>query len=318
MEKKRKKSEQSSEDVVFKSKRKVEMLRRRLEKEEKRAAEVEADVYKNKSAVLDDNTTREAYYESEGRRKRKRSVSDIPTCTLAGGVPAFNVKPSTIISSADGIPAARSTVLRPHSASPSGNPSPQSQTAVHEPVDVAVDLFKSMSKPPTPDDEGNFLPANQGLDDPNPNASALSQGAVSPAVIGSECSCSSVATMSDSSSIISSMDYEDLTSSSGSSSSESDSEDNGPDQASSKRRGPVQVAPPMRIRKNSICPDFLNRGRCRRGNQCTWLHELPKRGIRNVPRREVVQHAQKRERVSLYQRVSHCCIFLSIKEIVLS
>ena len=99
---------------------------------------------------------------------------------------------------------------------------------------------------------------------------------------------------------------EDDTSSSGSS-----SQGDGPPEVSSKRIDTVQVLQNKINRNKTICKLFLMKGYCPRGDHCHYLHELPERGsgkLSNVDASQVEKKSAtrgvKRERVTLYQRVS--------------
>ncbi|KAF7594258.1 hypothetical protein BBP40_009810 [Aspergillus hancockii] len=82
-------------------------------------------------------------------------------------------------------------------------------------------------------------------------------------------------------------DDSDWTSSSGSSDSSSDSEesdsDSAPEEATSRREGPEQVAPPPREGRKKLCRNFARTGRCQRGDKCKFLHEKPDRGAKAKP-----------------------------------
>ena len=72
--------------------------------------------------------------------------------------------------------------------------------------------------------------------------------------------------------------------------------------------GPEQVSAPNPVKKRAICKDFLRNGRCKRGAQCYFRHELPERG-KGVKsgRKQTEKRAEgeeKKGRMSLYQRVS--------------
>jgi hypothetical protein len=75
-----------------------------------------------------------------------------------------------------------------------------------------------------------------------------------------------------------------LSSSSLSDTGESDG-DSPPEEASSHRDGPQQVAPPPREGKKpkKLCHHFARKGRCSRGDRCRFLHELPDGGARARP-----------------------------------
>lgn len=71
---------------------------------------------------------------------------------------------------------------------------------------------------------------------------------------------------------------------------------------------PERVSAPKPAKKRAICKDFLRNGRCKKGDQCHFRHELPKRGSgAKAGRKQVEKRAEaeeKKGRMSLYQRVS--------------
>jgi hypothetical protein len=80
-------------------------------------------------------------------------------------------------------------------------------------------------------------------------------------------------------------DVEDDISSVSSVSDDDDSgdEDSAPDEASSRRQGPERVLPPPRedpAKRKKPCRHFVRTGRCSRGEQCRFLHELPGGGAK--------------------------------------
>ena len=95
------------------------------------------------------------------------------------------------------------------------------------------------------------------------------------------------------------------------SSSGSSSEGVGPAETSSKQRGIGHFMPEKSTKQRAICNEFLQKGRCPRGNECQYRHELPERGTGSMHfakqknqgwdsgSREI-----RGERLSLYQRVS--------------
>ena len=99
---------------------------------------------------------------------------------------------------------------------------------------------------------------------------------------------------------------EDDTSSSGSS-----SEGDTPAVVTSKLIDSIQVLHKKTNMNKTICKLFLMKGYCPRGDRCLHLHELPKRGSRklsnsnmNEVEKTLKTREAKRERVTLYQRVS--------------
>ena len=110
--------------------------------------------------------------------------------------------------------------------------------------------------------------------------------------------------LSDTSSDLSSDDSDD------SSSEESSSSNDAPNEATSKRAGPAKVGPSRATKRMPICKLFLANGRCKRGDRCRYLHKLPERGtasrekaIRGIGKKGA-EREEKRERMTLYQRVS--------------
>lgn len=101
---------------------------------------------------------------------------------------------------------------------------------------------------------------------------------------------------------LTSLDSEDLTSSSGSS--VSDRENGRPDQVSSKRNGPVKLAPPERGRLLQVCRQFHRHGHCKWGDACNYRHELPTRDKKAIPEGHGNNPKGRKQRISLYQRVS--------------
>ena len=71
---------------------------------------------------------------------------------------------------------------------------------------------------------------------------------------------------------------------------------------------PEQVSASKPAKKRAICKDFLRNGRCKKGDQCHFRHELPERGSgAKAGRKQVEKRAEgeeKKGRMSLYQRVS--------------
>ena len=111
--------------------------------------------------------------------------------------------------------------------------------------------------------------------------------------------------ISSPSSSSSSSDDDDISSSGSSSGDDNDA----PDEAPSKRAGPIRVPPPKREKPNhSICREFLRTGHCKRGDACKFRHELPKRGRKLAG--QVKERGSKEgkgveggKRIGLYQRV---------------
>lgn len=307
-EERHKKPQDSSEDAAAKAKLKVEKLRKQLEKEEKRAAKAEAKASKKSLDANNKGTLKEAKYQIDGSKKRKRSASDIAESKMVEETCAANsTQPIAAIF------ANEDTSIMPNNAGLHETPildtiTLDSQEKPQEIVSMAADPLTPMSQPPVSGDKADSPPTTFDLSDAIPETSLVGdlneEQVVSLAINDSKASQDSGTSILDSSSDISSTHSDDLTSSSGSSSFDADSEDDGPEQASSKRNGLEKVAPPKRNKKTGICREFLKSGRCKWGDGCKWRHELPERGSRTAAVKEIVKPEGKKERVGLYQRVS--------------
>ncbi|KAJ5612637.1 hypothetical protein N7510_005831 [Penicillium lagena] len=75
-------------------------------------------------------------------------------------------------------------------------------------------------------------------------------------------------------------DSDDWTSSSGSSNSSESDSDSAPEEVSARRHQPERVPPPPRDghKKPTVCRYFGRHGRCNRGDQCKFSHEVAERG----------------------------------------
>ena len=306
---KQKKFKDDSEDAAGKAKRKVEKLRRQLEKVERRAAKAEAKASKNK---LQDDANGCGGTESNDSQKRKRSDSDISHNKKSGE--ANITKPGQPFHTN----TTNGTAIQAEPFFDSKQKA--NETAIHnfalttlqekeEAVASIPDPLTPTSQPAAPDDHSDPLPSILESDSAPP-ATSLSNGLShvngDASLIASidKASQSSSISMSDSSSDLSSTDSEDITTSSGSSSSDADSDDDAPDKTSSRQNGPERVPPPRREKPKQICRDFLKNGRCKRGDDCRFRHELPERGSRDTRIMEVPKVEKRTERIGLHQRVS--------------
>ena len=119
-------------------------------------------------------------------------------------------------------------------------------------------------------------------------------------------------TSDESSDITSNTSSEDLTSSDDDViSSDTSSSGSAPEEDTSKAAIPESKTPAKPTKKKAICRAFLAKGRCGRGEQCQYRHELPERGqgAANAARKEKMKgkrqdRGEKGERMTLYQRVS--------------
>ncbi|CAD6594404.1 MAG: hypothetical protein ASARMPRED_009365 [Alectoria sarmentosa] len=263
----RKKGDNAPEEAAAKSKRKVEKLRKQLEKEERRIVRAEAKALKHK---VERNTTvgrPDISALGNENKKRKRSDSDGPGNAKIEDTNLVKLK-------------------------------------LQEVAGIMPDPLTPLSQPTLADEERSPLPkalyADGTADQLN---SSIGQEGDGYSLRDMDRSIQdSRVSFSDSSSDSSSTDSEDVTSSSGSSS-DNDSDDEAPDQASIKRTNPERVTPPRRAKPKQICREFLHKGLCKRGSRCKYLHELPERGRRGSGIQEVKRAEGRKERIGLYQRL---------------
>lgn len=287
------KKPKDSEEAAAKAKRKVEKLRKQLEREERRAAKAEARASKQKLRVdADEGSTKEELPGvAQGQATNPMLADPGQPPVQSGNETDVTMEPMAEIK-APFHDVALDTSLG------------QAQETVH----IVPDPLTPTSQPPALDEVPDT--ALSTLEDKSvqsevshpTNLNRVEGGEHSPSMVH-KASLDSSASMSDSSSDITSTDSADITSSSGSSSSVSTSEDGGPDQASSRRDGPEKVAPPPRAKPRQICRDFLRHGRCKRGGGCKFLHELPEKGSHSNRKKEGQKAEGRVARVGLHQRV---------------
>ena len=295
-QKKRDKSKEDVDDLAVKARRKVEKLRKKLEKEEKRVARVEAKASEtgaerstiapgsegsagNKNNGLNSNGPNDASAKSEdcdkfddGGIEGDQQITD----ELVVGTEvdhAFSCQHSPVL------PEATCTVAGP---------------------------LTPTSQPPGPDEELERKASSNEQKRVIKVADQSTSGTTEKMLNDTTTrrTPSSSASNSESSSYSSASNLEESTSSSGTSTSDSDSEEDAPHQESSRRKGPVKVAPSKREKPKRICKFFLQSGHCKRGDSCLYRHELPERGTR-AARKNADERLQVRtKRVSLHQRVS--------------
>ena len=291
------KKPKDSEEAAAKAKRKVEKLRKQLEREERRAAKAEARASKQKLKVDADEGFKQKGPPEATQGQAMDSILATPGQPPAHSVNETNVKIEPMADTKAAIPDFALS-------EPPGQ--------VQEPVNIVPDPLTPTSQPPTLDEvpdtsASTFEDNGAGSEVGNPTIPDRVQPAEPGADTSSmleKASFDSSVSMSDSSSDLASTESSDMTSSSGSSSSDSMSEDDGPDQVSSRRNGPEKVPPPPRVKAKQICRDFLRQGRCKRGDNCRFLHELPEKGSRSNRKKEGRRRAERTaERVGLYQRV---------------
>ena len=265
-DKRQKRARIPTEDVAARSKSKIEKLRKQLEKEERRIAKAQAHASKDKMKRRTEMDNIDVSALKNEDKERKRSGSR--ECGSVEIEDTNQIKPK-LQEAASTVPDPLTPTSQPASADEEQYPLPKALKA---------------------DDHVNSL---TGQDDDEASSSQLDRSIHE-----------SSASISESGSDSTSTDSEDSTSSSGSSS-ESSSDDGAPDETSIKRDRPERVAPPKRGTSKQICRAFLHKGSCKRGSCCKYLHELPERGRREVVSQEVKRTERRKERVGLYQRVSH-------------
>ena len=265
-DKEQKRAGTPSEDAAAKSKRKIEKLRKQLEREEKRIAKAQAHASNDQMKHKTEMDSTDVSALDNEDKERKRSGSRESGCVETEDTNWMKPKPQE----------AGSMVPDPLT--------PTSQPALAD--EEQYPLLKALNA----DDHVN---SSTGHDDDEASSSQLDQSIHESSVSTSESGSDSTST-----------DSEDSTSSSGSSS-EGNSDDGALDETSIKRSRPERVAPPKRGKSKQICRAFLHKGSCKRGSYCKFLHELPERGRREVMSQEVKTAESRKERVGLYQRVSH-------------
>ncbi|EEP76657.1 predicted protein [Uncinocarpus reesii 1704] len=106
---------------------------------------------------------------------------------------------------------------------------------------------------------------------------------------------SGIDNLSTDTSSVDTSDLSDETSSSSDSSSDDSDGDSAPEEMTSKRLRPDRVPPPPRKHKNP-CHQFVKTGRCRRGENCRYSHEIP-----DKTRRATKDAGSEPKRPSLFQ-----------------
>lgn len=299
-EQKEKYPRQKSEDVAAKAKRKVEKLRKQLEKEEKRAAKAEARVAKQKQRGFGDGGDERAAPSEDGLKKRKRIDSnEYETKRLAEVRRAETVQPGLAISAINTEAIAVASLNNPNSFSKISKVDStinDPQEKVQASSNPVPDPLTPMSQPPAPDDALEPQQPLSGISNAPDIVSEHHKETVAQNIDS--------VSKSESSSELSSTDSEEFTSSSGSSTSDPESDSGAPDESTSRRNGPERVPAMKQRRPRNICKDFLKSGRCKRGDNCQYRHELPERRSRHTGRKEDKKAQGKTERIGLHQRVS--------------
>ena len=286
-------------DAAAVAQRKIEKLRKRLEKEEKRAAKALAKASKEEPGNHETNITQYPLFQEGTSQKRKRSISVGPTSREA--TKALNV-------GSDLLPQSSKTNSVHDDTNTVVVVSGDQENTIDRKPNPVPDPLTPMSQTSAPDEITN--PQQQQTDQKtSPAASIIKHDLSNEVDYGGtkredHVSRDQCISTSDSSSELSSTDSEDDTSSSGSSSTDSDDGDDFPDQASSRRQRPDKILPPKRGKQKGICKIFLRRGRCRWGNDCHYRHELPNKKNRDTEAKEVRKPEGRSERIGLHERVS--------------
>ena len=304
-------------DAATKAKLKVEKLRRRLEKEERRVAKAEARAIRLRVEVKDDKAESLAPRISTVVKKRKRSESVTSEKSLEGKetqetrpevVTPLETEAATAPQQDNkvSIKKEENEIESTHTEMLSlEHKTDVPSTITHDPLTPTSQPSISEASEPEPE-RTSVQSAAQPLTNPSnsaqphdqmPNPEVQHGFNIDQSSVSSSISLSS----SPSSSLSLSTDSEDdSTSSDGSTTSSSRS---GPESRSTKRSRPDKVPPPRRRQNRTICRNFLQNGRCRKGDGCRFRHELPERGSR-PERRKQGKREGKKQRVGLYQRVS--------------
>ena len=269
---KQKPAEANPNDATARARLKAEKLRKQLKKEERRIAKAEAEAAKLQAGSHAAVGINVAAHESVVHVKRKRTDS----VASEQSTPAFQEQ--IILNTHVSLENANA-----HETTVKQEPVEASQL-FHEPISVlgSANIAKEdkSQAPLTPTSQASQPEADvpaQTLEISTVRPDHGSLGKEEPLVAGQpdedEWEDVSSLSMSDSSSDITLSDIDDETSSSGSS-----SDNDAPEEAPSSRSKPERVPPPKREKPKSICRDFLKSGRCKKGNNCKFRHELPERG----------------------------------------
>ena len=331
MEEKRKRKEEEhsrnreSLDKEAKAKLKAEKLRKKYEKAQRQVTKMEAkkvksgqaehandelnlvghvgkdETHRQEIANTDEDVKPETKIKTENDEGHTRSPAEVNPHfldTSLGTIVAADAKEVDKLSldsaeNATLLDSETCTSINNTSDTHFSGPNPLTPTSQPTSPNTSSSLHQAKSPPPTSttDSIPEVLPSNSSKLLPD------SQNV--------EKETDSVQSLSDTSSDLSSSDEcED------SSSDESSSSNDAPTEATSKRNGHTKIEPSRAMKKAAVCNAFLAKGRCKMGDQCRYLHELPKRGTAS---REQANRAtgkvsteggRRGERMTLYQRVS--------------
>lgn len=309
-------------DAASKAKLKVEKLRRRLEKEERRVAKAEARASRLKVGANEDKTEGQAPGTCTMIKKRRRSESVASETRVKGEeAPVFMAEAVPLLESEAATALQQDhqvSVKKEENVTEDGHVDFLSQEhKTNVPSTITHDLLTPTSQPSMSEaseleaertslqsaahllgsPSNSAQPYEQTPNPEEPQGFNIDQSSISSSIFVLSSSSSPLSLCTDS--------EDDSTSSDGSTTSSSPS---GPESRSSKRIQPDKVPPPKRHQSRTICRNFLQSGRCKKGNGCSFRHELPKRGGRSE-RRKQGKRESKKQRVGLYQRVSRGALY---------
>lgn len=309
----------TSDSVAAKAKLKMEKLRRLLEKEERRVARAEAKVARLKFMTNNHAGSAESPPLKAEKIERSDSVETEKGNQIKSQTDIKLEMESPIKIDEVGllkVETSDTTHRDMMNIAEGGIESTSSEDKVLEATSKMLDPLTPTSQPSQsslPEHVSNqdlssmtVRPVTQNPNIPRPidhNPKSMAKDLTLDTSVSPVSSSESVSSLSSSSISISS-DLEDDTSDDSSSSSTSSS---APDQRPLKRTQPSRVAPTRRPKTKTICRNFLQRGRCKKGRMCRFRHELPERGNLATIQRNQLRQARregKRERMSLHQRVS--------------
>lgn len=284
-----------------KAQSKLEKLRKRLEKEEKRIAKAQAKASRiEKSAAV----SAEVSMSSNAREEPKpvntsEVVNGIEPDDKTERLPSSSRKELVMLEDTSGPSAEHDTVDTRNDDTLEAPGSPGKSIVE---VVTAPNPLTPTSQPSISDLDPAAGPIHLSIGNPEQSPRPV-EVAYAPSEDVETGEDSSLSTSISSSDISSSSEDEDETSSSGGSS----SPDDAPEIATSKRTAPNKVLAPKREKPKSrdICRAFLKNGRCFRGENCKFRHELPEHGRQSRAEKHMKANEPKKERKGLYQRVSN-------------
>ncbi|CAI7674217.1 unnamed protein product [Penicillium pancosmium] len=237
-------------NAAMKAQRKADKIRRNLDREQKRfaKAEAEAEAARLKVAALQ----KQLGSDQNPMQKDVSGNEETGADSLVGGAAEPNV-----------------ALLLPETKTPAEVPDPMTIDTMDKPLEPGA--LTAAAKPvPAEADIGTTIDVADQVDGP---MDLLSEAEAERHVSGDWTSSSG----SDSG-----LDSDSNSGGDSDSDSESDSDsgsdgDSAPEQASSRRQGPEKVLPPPREGKKQLCRHFARNGKCNRGDQCSFSHDVGER-----------------------------------------